>query len=148
MFQFRRFPTYAYLIQHRLTGSSPAGLPHSEISGSMLICSSPKLFAAYHVFHRLLMPRHSPCALHSLTSSEQTPYPSLPAAPKARSLRCSSSHTQNLFCVCWEAVDWISFDCAARNFLFSSPVNESDFRRPLSQGYFFQTRPLFWFSSF
>ena len=27
--------------------------PHSEISGSMLICSSPKLIAAYHVFHRL-----------------------------------------------------------------------------------------------
>ena len=41
--------------------------PHSEISGSMLICSSPKLFAAYHVFHRLPVPRHSPCALFSLT---------------------------------------------------------------------------------
>ena len=42
------------------------GFPHSDISGSMLICSSPKLFAAYHVLHRLLMPRHSPCALSSL----------------------------------------------------------------------------------
>jgi hypothetical protein len=42
-------------------------LPHSDISGSMLICSSPKLFAACHVLHRLLMPRHSPCALFSLT---------------------------------------------------------------------------------
>ena len=72
MFQFRRFPTCTYLIQCRLTGSSPAGLPHSEISGSKLICSSPKLIAAYHVFHRLLMPRHSPCALNSLTSSPQT----------------------------------------------------------------------------
>ena len=41
--------------------------PHSEISGSMDICSSPKLFAAYHVFHRLLVPRHPPCALSSLT---------------------------------------------------------------------------------
>ena len=39
------------------------GFPHSEISGSMDICSSPKLFAAYHVFHRLLVPRHPPCAL-------------------------------------------------------------------------------------
>ena len=44
------------------------GLPHSEISGSKLMCSSPKLIAAYHVLHRLLMPRHSPCALISLTS--------------------------------------------------------------------------------
>ena len=33
----------------------------------MDICSSPKLFAAYHVFHRLLVPRHPPCALSSLT---------------------------------------------------------------------------------
>ena len=45
------------------------GFPHSEISGSKLICSSPKLIAAYHVLHRLLMPRHSPCALISLTFS-------------------------------------------------------------------------------
>ena len=43
------------------------GFPHSDISGSKLICSSPKLFAAYHVLHRLLMPRHSPCALLCLT---------------------------------------------------------------------------------
>ena len=39
--------------------------PHSEISGSLDICSSPKLFAAYHVFHRLLVPRHPPCALNA-----------------------------------------------------------------------------------
>ena len=46
-----------------------SGFPHSEISGSQDICSSPKLFAAYHVFHRLLVPRHPPCALSSLTFS-------------------------------------------------------------------------------
>ena len=68
MFQFRRFPTHAYLIQRALTGSSPAGLPHSEIPGSMDICSSPRLIAACHVLLRLLMPRHSPCALIILTS--------------------------------------------------------------------------------
>ena len=39
------------------------GFPHSDISGSMDICSSPKLIAAYHVFLRLLVPRHPPCAL-------------------------------------------------------------------------------------
>ena len=27
------------------------------------MCHSPQLFAAYHVFHRLLVPRHPPCAL-------------------------------------------------------------------------------------
>ena len=54
-------------IQFMLTEYCSAGFPHSEISGSMLMCSSPKLIAACHVLHRLLMPRHSPCALFSLT---------------------------------------------------------------------------------
>ena len=78
MFQFRRFPTYAYLIQRRLTEYCSAGFPHSVICGSKLMCSSPQLIAACHDLHRLLMPRHSPCALISLTSSERTSYPSLP----------------------------------------------------------------------
>ena len=41
--------------------------PHSEISGSKDVCSSPKLIAADHVFHRLLVPRHPPYALTCLT---------------------------------------------------------------------------------
>ena len=73
MFQFRRFPSYAYFVQRRMTGYCPAGLPHSDIPGSMDICSSPRLFAACHVLLRLLMPRHSPCALSSLTCSSQSP---------------------------------------------------------------------------
>ena len=72
MFQFRRFPSYTYFIQYMIPCG---GFPHSEISGSKLICSSPKLIAAYHVLHRLLMPRHSPCALISLTSSESASAP-------------------------------------------------------------------------
>ena len=71
MFQFRRFPTYAYFIQRMLHGYCPCGLPHSEIHGSRDICSSPWLIAAYHVLLRLLMPRHSPCALFSLTNRKQ-----------------------------------------------------------------------------
>ena len=43
------------------------GLLHSDIHGSIHACWSPWLFAAYHVLLRLLMPRHSPCALLSLT---------------------------------------------------------------------------------
>ena len=66
MFQFRRFPTYSYLIQSTLIRYCRIGFPHSEISGSMRMCRSPKLIAACHVLRRLLMPRHSPCALYSL----------------------------------------------------------------------------------
>ena len=43
------------------------GFPHSDIHGSRLACSSPWLFAAYRVLHRLLAPRHPPYALISLT---------------------------------------------------------------------------------
>ena len=39
------------------------GLPHSDISGSIPVCSSPELFAAFHVLLRLLKPRHPPYAL-------------------------------------------------------------------------------------
>ena len=72
MFQFRRFPTYTYLIQCTLHRYCLCGLPHSEICGSRDICSSPQLIAACHVLRRLLMPRHSPCALYSLTNRKQT----------------------------------------------------------------------------
>ena len=42
------------------------GFPHSEIHGSKLVLSSPWLIAEYHVFHRLLLPRHPPNALFAL----------------------------------------------------------------------------------
>ena len=56
-------------FHHTVTEVCSAGFPHSEIHGSGLICSSPWLFAAYHVFLRLLVPRHPPCALVRLTIS-------------------------------------------------------------------------------
>ena len=62
-----RVPHMHLCIQYMLTEGCSAGFPHSDISGSMDICSSPKLFAAYYVFHRLLVPRHPPCALCCLT---------------------------------------------------------------------------------
>ena len=61
-------PLHTLCIGVWMTGVFPAGFPHSDISGSLLICSSPKLFAAYHVFLRLLVPRHPPCALVCLIS--------------------------------------------------------------------------------
>ena len=100
MFQFRRFPSCTYLIQCRIPCG---GFPHSEISGSLLICSSPKLIAAYHVLHRLLMPRHSPCALFSLTfvgisirTLRFRPERSAPAENFAL-LRCPSSQIKTRF---------------------------------------------------
>ena len=54
------------------TWGFPCEFPHSEIFGSLTMCVYPKLIAAYRVLHRLLMPRHSPYALCSLTCSRDT----------------------------------------------------------------------------
>ena len=84
--------------------------PHSEISGSKVVCTSPKLIAAYHVFHRLLVPRHSPCALSCLTSSFFVTFQIQP--PKCFAFRrwayppnkfasnqsCKCKHFQSAFC--------------------------------------------------
>ena len=53
-----RVPFLKLCIGLRILEVCSSGFPHSDISGSKDICSSPKLFAAYHVFHRLLVPRH------------------------------------------------------------------------------------------
>ncbi len=65
MFQFPPFAP-ASLV----TGLQPAGLPHSEITGSIHVCSSPVLIAAYHVLHRLQKPRHPPFALVTFSLNE------------------------------------------------------------------------------
>ena len=49
-----------------------AGFPHSDIRGSKLTRSSPRLFAACHVLRRLLAPRHPPIALSSLITKLPT----------------------------------------------------------------------------
>ena len=60
-------PSNTLCIHALVTELFSVGFPHSDICGSMDICSSPQLFAAYHVLHRLLVPRHPPCALSCLT---------------------------------------------------------------------------------
>ena len=64
-----RVPFLNLWIGLRIPEVCSGGFPHSDISGSLDICSSPKLFAAYHVFHRLLVPRHPPYALSCMTKS-------------------------------------------------------------------------------
>ncbi len=45
------------------------GLPHSGIPGSTLAYSSPRLIGVRPALHRLLAPRHPPCALTSFSST-------------------------------------------------------------------------------
>src|SRR6266702_1629569 len=57
----------AYAFSGRWRDMTPVGFPHSDIPGSKPVCGSPRRIAAYHVLRRLLVPRHPPCALSSLT---------------------------------------------------------------------------------
>ena len=60
MFQFPPFASPHIAV---MTVLQTAGLSHSEIRGSKVICTLPRLIAAYHVLHRLREPRHPPYAL-------------------------------------------------------------------------------------
>ena len=76
-----RVPFLQLCIGCRIHEVCSCGFPHSDISGSRDICSSPKLIAAYHVFHRLSVPRHPPCALLRLTFVCPFPKKLLPPVP-------------------------------------------------------------------
>ena len=60
-------PPCTVCVPVQVRGCSPRGFPHSDIPGSSPMCGSPRLFAAYHVLLRLLVPRHPPRALSCLT---------------------------------------------------------------------------------
>ena len=67
MFQF---PAFAFRTPTRgMYGPQPYGLPHSDTSGSTVICTSPELFAACRVLLRRQEPGHPPCALLSFLSA-------------------------------------------------------------------------------
>ena len=65
MFQF---PGFASPNHKGMPDLLSGGFSHSEIRGSRVICTSPRLIAAYHVLHRLREPRHPPCALTCFSS--------------------------------------------------------------------------------
>ena len=57
----------SYEFRYGYHSITSGGFPHSEISGSKLAYSSPKHIGVRPVLHRLLVPRHPPCALLHLT---------------------------------------------------------------------------------
>ena len=63
MFHFPRLPSRSYGLTAGSLPSPAGGLPHSEIPGSTPACGSPGHIGAGPVLHRLLAPRHPPCAL-------------------------------------------------------------------------------------
>jgi hypothetical protein len=53
-------------------GRTAAGFPIRTSPGQRLLSTSPELFAASRVLHRLCAPRHSPSALSSLTTHNRS----------------------------------------------------------------------------
>src|SRR5918995_272363 len=50
------------------------GFPIRESADHRLFSAYPRLIAAVHALHRLLVPRHPPCALHILTVITHSTY--------------------------------------------------------------------------
>ncbi len=59
--------TLRYVFTQVYYSITNSGFPHSEIFGSTLTYSFPKHIGVSSVLHRLLVPRHPPCALVHLT---------------------------------------------------------------------------------
>ncbi len=55
-----------------VTELTVTGFPIQKSPDQHLFSGSPKLIAAFHVFLRLLAPRHPPFALHSLATIKNT----------------------------------------------------------------------------
>jgi hypothetical protein len=92
MFQFPGFAShdYVFITGYRLRG----GFPHSDIHGSKPARGSPWLFAACHVLHRLLAPRHPPDALHTLDPNHPSQPNSTKAPDKIPRCVCSESNLE------------------------------------------------------
>ncbi len=69
MFHFPAFPPHALCVQAWVTGfKALPGFPIRKSSDHSSVDSSPRHIAASHVLHRLLVPRHPPCALTNLAT--------------------------------------------------------------------------------
>src|SRR3954451_13337077 len=65
----------------------PPGFPIRASAGQRLFSASPRLIAAVHALHRLLVPRHPPCALNILTVIR-------PGRARSGDTQCSSARTR------------------------------------------------------
>ena len=84
------------------------GLSHSDIRGSKVACTSPRLVAACHVLHRLREPRHPPYALIYFRNilSSVSKRKGVSSKPSLRSLVCPSCHRPHCpFGLTWRITD-------------------------------------------
>ena len=122
MFQFPRCRAHATDVAWQRE-ANPAGFPHSDIDASSLTSSSAPLFAGSRVLLRLLVPRHSLCALQNLTSQVKS----------ASFSNCLNSISRSIYVMSLFASTWFdqpSADNDRKNMLcnirFSKNVGRGD----------------------
>ncbi len=70
MFHFPTLPPPALCVQAGAMGHyAPSGFPIRKSPDRSLVADSPGLIAGSYVLHRLLVPRHPPCALNNLANT-------------------------------------------------------------------------------
>ena len=77
-----RYHPLPYAFRQGRRPITAAGFPHSETPGSQPGCRLPGLIAGSSVLHRLLVPRHPPCALKNLAQQKTLQYAEEPPTPK------------------------------------------------------------------
>src|SRR5215471_13057856 len=71
MFHFPALPPPALCVQAGATGNyATPGFPIRKSPDRRLVADSPGLIAGSYVLHRLLVPRHPPCALNNLATTD------------------------------------------------------------------------------
>jgi hypothetical protein len=98
MFQFSGLARYGYVFTVTYIDITLYGLSHSEIRGSQAASAYSRLIAGNHVLHRLLVPRHPPCALGNFIIKPMIQW-GLCSSQSVRPLfsRCCDSHRNLLF---------------------------------------------------
>lgn len=71
------------------------GFPIRTSSDQRLIDNSPRLNAAFHVLHRLSMPRHPPCALNNEHTTNTTTNSTKGTNPNTASYRAGVNYTKH-----------------------------------------------------
>src|ERR1700740_3399676 len=71
IFHFPTLPPPALCVQAGAMGHyAPSGYPIRKSPDRSLVADSPGLIAGSYVLHRLLVPRHPPCALTNLANTD------------------------------------------------------------------------------
>lgn len=94
MFHFPAFPPHSLYIQLQVT-------PHNMVRGSPIrkswpqrpVIDSTRLIADSHVLHRLLMPRHPPCALKNFNTKQSSQKLSYKTINKITTNKTQTPHT-------------------------------------------------------